>query len=396
VATPDAQAPSSATELRYFPALDGLRFICCSIVVINHACLDPVLLADARHPWLVAFVRNLGTTGVDIFFALSGFLITKLLLDERALLGRVSLFAFYMRRTLRIWPVYYAAVALGFGAAAIFGARYLRPFGATLTPQLFTTGLWSHLLFVPNWFTVDLPSALHVLWSVGVEEQFYLAFPVTFIFARRKHPVFLCVTLGLLLAWASRIYMATHEIDMRHITIARADNLLLGALLAQVLHAWPKQISAFFRRGGLALELFALAAVGAFDLWTVEATVKGPLGWVAFYISSALVTSFLVGTIGLGRGPIARALARPPMRYLGQLTYAGYVFHMYAVAIAWTLVARLHAGTWASALVRSALAIPLTMLIAWICRITFEARILKLKDRFQPVAPVQAEARHAA
>jgi peptidoglycan/LPS O-acetylase OafA/YrhL len=89
---------------KYFPPLDGLRFFCCAMVVVNHGFMERVALG-VEGSFLQNFVHNLGTTGVDIFFALSGFLITKILLEEKAARGSVDLFAFYMRRTLRIWPV---------------------------------------------------------------------------------------------------------------------------------------------------------------------------------------------------------------------------------------------------------------------------------------------------
>jgi len=109
----------------YFPSLDGLRFICCSVVVLGHSILG--------NPTWSNPALGISRMGVDIFFSLSGFLITSLLLREKIALGSVSLFNFYARRTIRIWPVYYTALFINLGLLALMGQRYLQLFGSEAT-----------------------------------------------------------------------------------------------------------------------------------------------------------------------------------------------------------------------------------------------------------------------
>jgi peptidoglycan/LPS O-acetylase OafA/YrhL len=360
----------------YFPALDGLRFVLCAMVVIGHSFLDPALAPQTQDP-LHRLLHGLGGTGVELFFSLSGFLITTLLLEERARFGRVDLFAFYIRRTLRIWPVYFAAIFLCFGLLLIFPGS----FGSPADPRAFSVGLPALLLFVSNWIHVPLPSPLLVLWSVGVEEQFYLLFPLTFVFSRRAHPVFRAVGIGLAIAILSRWAMSKSGYSIHATTPAVADELLLGALLAQLARSHPERVRAFFRH----LELPAIFAVLAVNQWG-PSLIGEAWGWILYPLLSGAASTLLVGALAFGSGSFAQLQAGRRWRNLGQLTYAGYVFHMYAVVLATSVVLhRFHLVGWMAFLARALLAVPLTMLLAFLVRISFEQRILKLKARFTRV-----------
>lgn len=371
----------SATQPKYFPALDGLRFFACAGVVVSHCFASAALGPESS--WLRRGVDEMGKTSVDVFFALSGFLITKLLLDEKLRHGRVNLWAFYARRTLRIWPVYYVALAIGFGGAALFGARFCRALACDYGPALFHDALPWWAGFLGNWVEerVRTPSSIATLWSVCIEEQFYLLFPITFVFARRRHPVFRSIAIGLVLAWSTRAAMAYWKISLFHNTFAHADNLLAGALVAQLAHAAPERTRDFFRRWAVWLELAAVAALALFNEWEAD-QVAGVAEWLAFYALSALITATLVGVLAFGGGPLAGAMGRPLPRWLGSLTYAAYAFHIYAVVAVWAALKPLALGPWSGGVVRALFAVPLSMLLAWLARIIFEQRFLRWKDRF--------------
>ncbi len=122
-------------------------------------------------------LRGNGGYGVQLFFILSGYLITTLLLREEARYGRIALRAFWVRRILRIWPLYYLVVAIGFfvlpGLDGQLGTPYHR--------ELLRVHLWPFLVFAGNWSMAlvrPAPDWLSVLWSVCVEEQFYLVVPL--------------------------------------------------------------------------------------------------------------------------------------------------------------------------------------------------------------------------
>ena len=169
--------PASAPASRYYrPELDVLRFLAFMFVFITHrndlAPIDPV-----AHPWFYAFTMT-GVYGVPVFFLLSGFLITELLERERQLTDRINIRAFYIRRILRIWPLYFL---IFFGLA--FLNRFLPGAGADSPAK------WlCFMLFAGNWYItfngwIEYP--VNPMWSLSVEEQFYIAIPFLAMLGRR-------------------------------------------------------------------------------------------------------------------------------------------------------------------------------------------------------------------
>jgi peptidoglycan/LPS O-acetylase OafA/YrhL len=161
-------AVARSSEAR-IPSLDGLRALSISLVLIGH-------LAGTRNFPLSAAVGNfwaLGEFGVRVFFVISGFLITGILLDEQQRSGRISLRRFYFRRTLRIFPPYFALLAAIFAAAA-WGTVTLAPHDVAYTVT-YTSNYYSGR----SWFVGHT-------WSLGVEEQFYLLWPAVLMLAGRR------------------------------------------------------------------------------------------------------------------------------------------------------------------------------------------------------------------
>ncbi len=299
----------------YFPALDGLRCLCATAVIVAHAYMVPEIYAQTSHPFH-PLILQVGRIGVDIFFCLSGFLITYLLLTERRRYGRVDLKAFYIRRTLRIFPNYYVAVAAAFSVTAALGASYRASFGA-LTLDSFL----AHLVFLGNW--TEAPMLAGPLWSVCIEEQFYLIFPTTFVFSRRPHPVFLVALMGVLISVSVRALVNWPHHYVYHYTITRTDHLLLGATLAQLFDDNPGRVRALFRRLGGAGEFLALAAVTAL-VQTQAWRESSPVGRALGFTTSAVVCTFLVGQIALGgrmvlprvRAPVAQGTRPAHLRHV--------------------------------------------------------------------------------
>ncbi len=374
---------------KYFPAIDGLRLLCAMAVVLQHSFGDGIIASDVAHP-LHDFVLNIGKTAVDVFFSISGFLITYLLLEEKEVVGRIDLPAFYVRRSLRIWPVYYAALLLAFGGVAVFDSRYGEAFGYRPAAPLFRESLASHMAFLGNWTSRDLPTTVGILWSVCVEEQFYVVFPAALALLSVRRPALWAASFGLAAAWLIRARLAVSGGEIFFNTVAHADNLLLGALLAQTAHSGGTRVPSLVRALGGGGEIVAAAGVIALNDWNPP---SAGFGLWARYAISGVVTTFLVAMIAFGDGPLARLLAARALRKGGQLTYAIYSFHLYALLAAWVVVRKLGLGPWASGTARFALAAPLALGIAWVVRITFEKRLLDLKTRFRPSRVGEPQAR---
>jgi peptidoglycan/LPS O-acetylase OafA/YrhL len=230
-----ASAPVSAGGK--LPGLDGLRALAAVAVFVDHA--------EQTQEWvgLDHFDGNqmtsLGRQGVEVFFVLSGYLITLLLLRERARVGVVSLRRFYARRTLRIWPLYYLVVFILWVVlpwAVHFAPPQIAALSEIHTRTMGTPGdprLALYVLFLANfsfWLYPHIFCGAH-LWSLGVEEQFYLVWPVLFRFVRRPLAVF-----GAIVAVKVGLHMAVeyhHELVSWFLS---ADGTFLALEFSKMCH----------------------------------------------------------------------------------------------------------------------------------------------------------------
>src|SRR5258705_2482475 len=189
----------------FFPNLDGLRFFSFLIVFLSH-----IFATDKENiksqPWFKFFKGRLfsdGDLGVSFFFVLSGFLITYLLLKEKEIAKKIHVKSFYIRRALRIWPLYYFSVFFGFVLFPFLKAYFGQVPDETANPVLCS-------LFLNNFDKIingpPDSSVLGVLWSVAIEEQFYLVWPLLFFIVPSKHYHYIFIFIILI----SVLYRATH------------------------------------------------------------------------------------------------------------------------------------------------------------------------------------------
>jgi peptidoglycan/LPS O-acetylase OafA/YrhL len=331
---------------------------------------------------------SIGWSGVDLFFVLSGFLITGILLDSRSE-GKYFK-KFYARRILRIFPLYYAVVASVFVAGPFILANLSRN-GLPATKlhpesQLFA---WTFTLNIPFGFdTQHVSSLIHPLWSVSVEEQFYLFWPLVVYLLRPQDLRRLCLALvGTALAIRIVFSMAGNGLAAYVFTPCRFDALALGALLALTLRT----------PGGMTLA----------KQWASRFTVVAFVGVaIIVFLRGTLFTDPVVSTVGLSliailyasalacvlATPLGSALRRPfcitPLRLLGKYSYATYVFHQFIIVglvamgiSSITLASRLHSKIWGD-LAFGAIAGATTLGCAVASWWLFEKRFLSLKRAF--------------
>ncbi|WP_339661482.1 acyltransferase [Croceibacter atlanticus] len=180
----------------YFPNLNGLRFIAALLVIIHHIEQFKKIFGLENIYDQVPFVQIIGKLGVVLFFVLSGFLITYLLLIEEEVTSKIDVKKFYLRRLLRIWPLYYLIVVISFFVLPYISFLEVAPY----TKQLFTSyniKLLLFLFFLPNLALVlfSLVPFASQSWSVGVEEQFYLLWPLLMKNSKNKLRLLLGVIL---------------------------------------------------------------------------------------------------------------------------------------------------------------------------------------------------------
>ena len=357
----------------YLPSLDVLRFGAFLMVFVSHSMLDDQALPNimkAAHlsPFLIRCVNKLGLCGnfgVDVFFCLSAYLIIEILLREQRRTGTVNIGNFYKRRILRIWPLYFAFLLFIWWIAPLFLA-------GEHTPTLEKFGF---LFFAGNWVFVfgSTRSACIILWSVSIEEQFYLICPwVLRRFARRLDVV--CAGL-LLMATSYRLILvlsrARYGIFWAS-TFSRVDAIACGALVAFMLKGRIPDLSRLARAALLIASAVVMVAAVSFG------SSFGRPALLTYPLVAASCAGFLVAFLHFQCPPatfIGRALV-----HLGRISYGLYVFHAFALHLC---TQRIHiSGQFQEWLLRSSAAFLLTVVLAMLSYRYLEMPFLRLKDRF--------------
>lgn len=363
VTTPPPPAQETrAPALGHQPALDGLRGIAVLAVIGLHAGLLPG-----------------GGAGVDVFFTLSGFLITCLLFEERAATGTVRLGQFYMRRLLRLMPALVCLLVVHAIYCGIFYEGWERKAGLT--------GGMISLSYLSNWSRAFkwLPLAgLSHTWSLAIEEQFYLLWPVLLLgilaLARSPRRALVAVlALAVLFAGhrARLMYQGAPLHRLYNGLDTRADALLIGCSAALMYQAFP------IRRGARAAWCLSLAAGLCFLLllgyFVVGDTCEAPGLYYGGYSLLALGSALVI--LGLtqaapGLGILSALLRRPLLVWVGKLSYGLYLWHFF---IFYVCEERFPQATrWLTL----ALAVCLTFAVAALSFYVVERPILRLKSRF--------------
>ncbi len=373
VAESSVESARSATTRFYHPELDALRFFAFLIVFLHHAFPhQPEFWTKLGLPSALASVLSgigaTGAFGVSLFFVLSAYLITELLLREKELVGSLDVKSFYIRRILRIWPLYFFFLALAAAMQWFVPGQHMG----------WRAGLAFSAL-AGNWYIVFIgfpSSVIFPLWSVSIEEQFYLTWPL--IVRRVSQATMIAFAVGLLgVATATRFYLGAHhrwESEIWCNTLVQLDPIAAGILLAVLLNGVVPQFSKLVRAamvvGGIAC--LALAALYFGIKNDPLTTWRIVLGYPMVALGGVLLVS-----------AVLRDGARPakPLVYLGRISYGLYVFHVLGLLISDNIVSNQTASLARYGL-RVLVAFALTVAMAAISYRWLETPFLKLKQRF--------------
>jgi peptidoglycan/LPS O-acetylase OafA/YrhL len=315
---------SEETRMGYQPALDGLRALSVIAVILYHAGID----------WIPG-----GFIGVEVFFVVSGFLITSLMIDEQHVSGKVSLKQFWIRRARRLLPALFTMLIASLVAVTFFAKDSAPDFRQDVLPALGYFSNWWQIYFVdtPYFAANSLPMLRH-LWSLAVEEQWYVLWPIAFVFVlgNKRIPRWIsAVVIGLLAAavmvGTALAFIADNETRINFLylsTITRSSGLLLGAALACVWHPWKKAVVRFAKMRSVFADVLALGAlatlgyISAFMHVADEQLYIG--GLAAATIASAVIIAVVVRS---GQSPVKRVLSFPLLVEIGRRSYGLYLWH---------------------------------------------------------------------
>jgi peptidoglycan/LPS O-acetylase OafA/YrhL len=369
----ERESTSARGDSFYRPGLDILRALAFFLVFVAHG-----LAGHIDEPSQIGAIARAGEFGVCIFFFLSSYLITELLLREKRDTHTILISAFYMRRILRIWPLYFAMIAFGY----VYGL---------FSPESTVSLAWgiSLVLLFTNWYTVGHgypPGFLFPLWSISLEEQFYLVWPWVVKY----------LSPGGLLGIASLLLAAAY------LTLA----LLLGQKQTADPAIWANSLVQF--------QFFALGTMAAIGLRGRVPHLAKPLRWGLFpagllamraaqvavfahdpslaHDFAHIAPRFLVALVGclclfVSLLPLTTGRVQKPFIYLGKISYGLYVYHVPWLGAARHLL-EFFAGNLspgASQLCTMAIALPGTIVTGMLSYRYLESPFLRFKKRYTVV-----------
>ena len=364
----------------HVPALDGLRGLAIACVLCVHLFIRNPRPEGSPAIRFMTGIMASGWIGVDLFFVLSGFLITGILYDTRA--GPNFFHNFYARRALRILPLYYAFILLVVAISLLQGYHW------------HAQGLLLYLTYVvncwPAWYTTAPWVNINHFWSLCIEEQFYLLWPAAVFFLVRKRSIGIFALAGAAFSFLFRLWaqisglVVTHPYIQYSFTPSRLDGLLLGAVLALGIRSRYRVAMLVWGPRGLSVLLV---------FWLGWIWLLGPLPATGNpFISTAGVTllaitgACLIAAVLRTGSPIARLFSARVLRLLGRYSYGLYIFH-------YTVRAALddHVWGWTAAhshskvlpiLASGVIVLTVTMALAMISFHCFELPLLRFKKRF--------------
>lgn len=363
----------------YFPNLNGLRFIAAFLVIIHH--IEQLKsISNFENYWgKIPFIGIIGKLGVILFFVLSGFLITYLLLMEEHSFKKISIRKFYVRRMLRIWPLYFLIIILAFFVLPHIDLFTLPGYGKDVIYSDLLLKLFLYAIFFPNLVLSLLgivPYASHT-WSIGTEEQYYLVWPIILKYFKKYRIILMLFIIFSYIAFAK--ILSSHYSD-----ILPYKNVI-------------KEFWSSFN-----IDCMAIGGIYAILLFQKSKFLKLILNNTVFYLTVTLVIflmlkgiyipyvhyesySVLFGIIILNfatNDKIKISLENKLLNYLGNISYGLYMYHPIGIVLA--LAVSISIGFITNWLIYP-LSFVLTIILAGFSYKYFESFFLKFKDKFSIV-----------
>jgi peptidoglycan/LPS O-acetylase OafA/YrhL len=345
----------------YLPELDGLRFLAFLLVFISHFSLFSTIP-------LLSVLNKYGYVGVDLFFALSAYLFTKLLMAEYGSTLKINLKKFYIRRGLRIWPLYFFFILLSLGIFIMAGGVFTEQF----RKQIFIYLTFSYNIFIPFIGRhVPLPHAGH-LWTVCYEEQFYLIIPflIPLLIRMSGKKRIIVLLFSFVVLNGIRLWFIEEQmpfLSIYFLPITHFEAILFGITLG------------FMKKGYLKMNPVIIGILGIylFIALTFLPDNQTVSYWLFIsYLLAGLSTSMLLYAI-LNSSYLKKIFSYKPLVFLGKRSYGLYVYHTFASSVT--------SGYSENVLLSFIIAMSFTVLLAVVSYKFIETPFLKWKKKFEIV-----------
>ncbi len=366
----------------YFENLDGLRFVCFLMVFLFHSfhTTNREILDNPVYDTVKKTLFGNGLIGVNAFFVLSGFLITYLLLQEKERFRKIHIGNFWMRRLLRIWPLYFACVIFGF---------FVFPVLKSITHEVYNENahLITYLTFTSNFEVIKqgLPdaSSLGVLWSIAIEEQFYLFWPILFlIFPSRK--IWIPILVIIAASFTYRYFFAyLHYRNREYHTLSCMNDLAIGGL-----GAWLIIFKDSFKRFFVELKrhwiILGYVLFGLLFFFREQYLHFNFTTFMAEKITTSLLMLFIILEQCYSQHSFYKFSKFKWITQWGKFTYGLYCLQFIGILITLKLTGFLHLNTelWQVLILETILSLGITILLAKFSYRYFESYFLKLKNKF--------------
>ena len=357
-------------KFKHVPALDGLRGVAMLMVVVYHFFRKEEFVG----PYLKHFI-NLGWVSIDMFFVLSGFLIGGILLETK---GRKYFFRdFFVRRSLRVFPLYYGSIIILFTLIAIFPSEKYSYF--VENKWYFWTYTHNILFAFDGWPRSDV---INHFWTMAVEEQFYLVCPFVIYFLSRRNVGLIC---GLAIVTAVIVRFNNPSNPYSHVfTLARKDALAIGVLTAILI----RNRKTFLEKN--TARIFWVSVAILMTLFWIEGGTRHKYVLIAQFgftlasiIAACLITSsYSVGGLG---NTLRQVLGSAPLQFFGRYSYGIYIYHWILYRTAHPVVSEQlqNLGLPGANTISLFIALGLTVILSVITYHGFELPFLRLKSHFE-------------
>ena len=370
----------------YFPGLTGLRFFAAFLVILCHVEEFKYIWGIREsNTWDLHFFSLTGELAVTFFFVLSGFLITYLLLVEKEKTGTIAMKQFYMRRVLRIFPLYYLIVFLGLFVFPQFPIFDFPDWTDQIAGNFWLKVLM-YLFFLSNLAAASIfpiPYAVHT-WSIGVEEQFYLLWPALVKYFKNTLPILIGIIIVYLIFakgfWylddlnggANRIY----QVLAGFFRFTRIDCMAIGGLGAYIIYLnQDKFLKILYNK-------FAQAGLYILVLTIYFAQIE--FGYFTHEVYACLFLLIILN-IGTNKQTFFQ-LEHPTFKYLGKISYGLYMYNYFCVRLAMIVVQYFWGENtllgWEGNILLYFLAVVFTLVLSALSYEFFEKPFLRLKHRF--------------